>query len=242
MLSRDDLKSVLHELDTSTNKALVCLAVDVSNPKSVAEIKALAQSAGEKSMVKSHVHALLQAKTGIAIHTNLGWELSPKGQQYVKELIAPHLKKTVATISRSLRDEISRISSQQTKEFVEEAVKCFECGFYRAAVVLSWIGAIGLMHEHIMRNRLADFNSEAQRRNPKWKAAKTADDLANMKESDFLDILEALSMIGKSVKLQLVERLNLRNGCGHPNSLMPGENVTSAHIESLINHVFSKFS
>jgi len=53
---------------------------------------------------------------------------------------------------------------------------------------------------------------------PKWKAAKTVDDLATMKEAEFLSVLEALSIIGKSVKQELDRCLRLRNGCGHPNS------------------------
>jgi len=85
---------------------------------------------------------------------------------------------------------------------------------------LSWIGAISVLHHRVVANRLADFNKEALRRDPKWKAAKTVDVLATMKEAEFLSVLEALSIIGKSVKQELDGCLRLRNGCGHPNSLV----------------------
>jgi hypothetical protein len=63
-----------------------------------------------------------------------------------------------------------------------------------------------------------------------------------MKESEFLNVIEAISVIGKSVKQELLKRLELRNGCGHPNSLSIGEHTVSAHIEALILNVFSRFA
>ena len=110
---------------------------------------------------------------------------------------------------------------------------------------LSWVGAVGLMYNHVITKDLASFNAEAQRRDPKWKAAQTPDDLARMKEGDFLDIIatQPLSIIGKNVKEELKNNcLQLRNACGHPSSLVIGENKVAAHLEILILNVFSRFS
>jgi hypothetical protein len=62
-----------------------------------------------------------------------------------------------------------------------------------------------------------------------------------MKEYDFLQVLAAISVIGKSVKDELEVCLKLRNGCGHPNSLLVGEHKASAHIETLIQNVFARY-
>lgn len=79
----------------------------------------------------------------------------------------------------------------------------------------------------------------AKRRDSRWKNAKTSDDLTAMKESEFLNILEHLSVIGKNVKLELQNQcLVNRNSCGHPNSLKIGENTVAAHIELLILYVY----
>jgi hypothetical protein len=43
-----------------------------------------------------------------------------------------------------------------------------------------------------IKNHLAAFNAEAQRVDPKWRQARTADDLGLMKEQDFLDRLAAI--------------------------------------------------
>jgi hypothetical protein len=63
-----------------------------------------------------------------------------------------------------------------------------------------------------------------------------------MKEADFLERFAGIKVIGKNVKTQLVNGLNLRNGCGRPNSLKVGANVVAAHIETLLLNVFDRFS
>lgn len=125
--------------------------------------------------------------------------------------------------------------------FVEEAVKALEVGLYRSAIVLSWVGALAVLYDHIVVNSLSAFNTEAARRDQKWRAAVTPDDLARMKEYDFLQVLAAISIIGKSVKDELEVCLKLRNGCGHPNSLNVAEHKASAHIETLIQNVFARY-
>ena len=144
-----------------------------------------------------------------------------------------------------LRSLLSGMTSKQTAAFLEEAIACFESGHCRACVVLSWVGAISLLYDRIIQHHLAVFNTEAQARDSEWKAAKTKDDLARMKEADFLDIIAAppLSIIGKSVKEELKNNcLQLRNACGHPNSLAVGESRVASHLETLILNVFQPFA
>jgi len=64
-----------------------------------------------------------------------------------------------------------------------------------------------------------------------------------MKEHDFLNVLESLSIIGNNVKQDLQNNgLKLRNACGHPNTLAVGQNMVAAHLERLILNVFSQFT
>jgi len=123
-----------------------------------------------------------------------------------------------------------------------EAIHCFEAKQYRAAVVFSWAGAVALVQKHIFDVKLDQFDAEARRRDSKWKTVKQQDDLGRMKEHDFLDVCEAIGIMGKNVKQILQnECLVLRNACGHPNSVLIAENSVAAHIEKLIKNVFSRF-
>lgn len=137
---------------------------------------------------------------------------------------------------------MASIKDATTRTFIEEAIKCHEAALYRSAIVMSWLAAVGVLHQEVVANHLAAFNTEAVRIDNKWKPAITTDELGKMKEADFLDRLAGINLIGKNVKMQLVNGLNLRNGCGHSNSLKVGPNVVTAHIEMLLLNVFDTFS
>ena len=143
--------------------------------------------------------------------------------------------------AKSLRAHLQKRTSKDTRAFVEEAVSCFERKLYRSAVVLTWIGAISVIYEHVVANKLAEFNAEALKRDAKWRPAKNADGLGRIGEFDFLQICQALGVIGKNVREELEVCLKLRNGCGHPNSLKVAESRVAAHIETLMQNVFEVF-
>ena len=108
-------------------------------------------------------------------------------------------------------------------------------------MVLSWVGAVAVLHDHVISKKLGDFNAEALRRWPKWKAATTGDELAVMKEADFLQVLQAISVIGKNIREELEACLKYRNACGHPSSLKIVETRVVAHVETLMANVFESF-
>ena len=147
-----------------------------------------------------------------------------------------------AAEAESLRALLPKLKNEDGRAFLAEAVVCAEQSLSRAAVVLSWVGAMALLHDRVVAKHLTALNAEASKRDPKWKAAKTADDLGKLKESTFLEIAESIGLIGKNVKQELDTCLKLRNGCGHPNSLKIGTNKVAAHLETLALNVYAPFS
>jgi len=101
---------------------------------------------------------------------------------------------------------------------------------------------MALLHQEVISKHLASFNTEASRRDAKWKPAKSADDLGRINEAAFLEIVQSVGLIGKNVKQELDTCLKLRNGCGHPNSLKVGPNKVAAHIETLALNVYAVFA
>jgi hypothetical protein len=243
LLTAEALTELLHQPALGkTDKLLLCLAVDDGRPKAVKEIKSLAVRAGLRAAKTWNVSDLLSKSAGRAIRTDAGWELRAEGREYVANLAGPMASLPVPKIAAGLRSHLPKLSHPQTAAFIEEAIRCYEQRLYRAAVVLSWVGAVSLLYHEVVTNHLATFNAEAVRRNNKWKNATTVDDLSRMKEKDFLDILDHLSIIGKNVKQELEGCLTLRNGCGHPNSLVIGEQRVAAHVEALLLNVFAPFT
>ncbi|MFZ5733330.1 MAG: hypothetical protein ACOY4O_11375 [Pseudomonadota bacterium] len=244
MLQLDEAKRILHGPKlTSRDQLLVLLGVNPVSPLPVQRIKERCTTAGLPRLAKMNISDVLGSANGFVARTPTGWELQQLGILRVREIAqAANVNLVVSHSSQSLRGHADSISDQLTKSFVMEAIVCFEAHQYRAAVVFSWAGAIALLHGHIFKHKLAEFNTEATRRDAKWRLAKQQDDLGRMKEHDFLDVCETIGVIGKNVKQILQnECLMLRNACGHPNSVSIAENSVAAHIEKLIKNVFSRF-
>lgn len=246
LVPKESLPDLLHEAKfTRLDKLLICLGVSYRTPKRPRDVEALAAGAGLRAVKRWNVSDILAGSKGLAANTDDGWRLSAAGIEHIRKLAGPRLSVAPPPLALTLRGHLSRIKQPHLAEFVEEAIKCFEARLYRSAVVLSWVGALALLYDYVVANELAAFNAEATRRtanskNP-WKPAKTADDLALMKEHEFLQVIEHISVIGKTVKQELEARLKLRNGCGHPNSFALAENTVAAHVEQLILNVYAKF-
>ncbi len=242
LLDLNSLKNLIHQNGLSnTDRLLLCLSFKEAIPKSVAEIKSIAKSVGLAKAKNWNVSSYLAMSKGSAIRTDKGWGLTGEGRRRVAKLAGTLVNTPVPLIAGSLRSHLAGINNEDTQAFLEEAIRCYELKLYRAAVVLSWVGAASLLYDYIIKNKLAEFNAEAKQRDSKWREAKKKDDIARMKEHDFLQVLVAISVIGKSVKDELEGCLKLRNACGHPNSLKIGEHRVSAHIETLILNIFSVF-
>jgi hypothetical protein len=244
MLKLEDAKRIVHGPKlTNREQLLVLLAIEPVEPLPVEKIKERCKVAGLPKLAKTNISDTLGRSSGTVARTAAGWEIQQPGIERIRELAQKvNINLVVTHSSRSLRGHADLISDPLTKSFVMEAIYCFEAKQYRAAVVFSWAGAVALVHKRVFSTRLNEFNTEATRRDAKWRIAKQQDDLGRMKEHDFLDICEAIGIMGKSVKLMLQnECLMLRNACGHPNSASIAENSVAAHIEKLIKNAFSRF-
>lgn len=239
LATRESAKEAIHSQPLTQLEVLIlCLDAGENEVVSTKDLVNLAVELGVAAAKKWNISTVLTRGRGLIIREPEGWCLSSSGKRRAAELNPASL---LQETSGELHECTKGLENTNAKQFLEEAIKCLDSGCMRASVVISWIGAISVLYQFVLKKHLASFNAEAHRRNPKWKNAQSFDDLANMKECDFLEVVCALSIIGKSVKQELEACLKLRNGCGHPNSLVLGELRVKAHIETLINNVFRPF-
>ena len=150
------------------------------------------------------------------------------------------MESTYNNLMNRLCESLSRIEDEDTSSLVKEAIKCYEHNLYRSAIVMSWMAAVYILYKHVCARHLDEFNKEARSKDKSWKNAETIDDLGRMKETVFLDRIEALSIISRSVKNQLKICLSQRNNCSHSNLLELTQTITNAHFETLLLNVFSE--
>ena len=239
-LEMADLKSWLHRQLTQTDKLLLVLA-NIGRPSTIKNVRERAAMAGLRIPNSWNPSTSLRRSKGLAVNTPQGWELTQAGIDHLSVLGVQFGDSAKSNIASGLRTELSRIGDPDTRAFLDEAICCYEAGLHRSAVIMTWVGAVSLLRTHVHTNHLSAFNKEAVRVDAKWKFAKTTDDFNRMKEGDFLDRIAALSIIGNNVKSRLKISLDLRNSCGHPNSLRVGVNTVASHIEVLLLNVFRQF-
>ena len=131
----------------------------------------------------------------------------------------------------------------KVRYFIGNAIKCYQQKIYPEAITALWKAAVCLLSKYVLLMHPREFNDVAKNKTRNnWKEAKTIDDLASsMKESVFLDCLEAISVISPIEKKQLRSCLTLRNIHSHPNSVEITPLVTATYFETLLLHVFNRF-
>jgi hypothetical protein len=244
LLTPEQLKQALHrQATTKTDAALLCVAAAGGKGASTSAVKKLAIEAGFKSAKTVNFTAHLHSAEDKVFKTPAGWELTDIGRKHIAGLAAIELSVSPAAVeAQALRALLPSLKSDEARAFLMESIVCAEQSLFRAAVVLSWVGAVAILHDTVVDKHLPAFNAEAAKPDPtKWKPAKNADDLGRMNEARFLEILQAIGVIGKNVKQELDVCLKLRNGCGHPNTLKIGPNKVAAHLETLAQNVFAVF-
>lgn len=236
-----DLKNLLaNKAFSKQEKVLILLAAEPEGIKSVATIRDLAVSNGLRGAKDWNVSQILSRLDG-AVRLRDGWDITTEGRSNLATLGVGNTSPT-QTLQPTLRSYAATITDVKIKAFVNETIGALEFKLYRAAVVLSWVGAVSVLYEVVLSSYLDAFNVEAMHRLPKWKSATTRDDLSRMKEYDFLQVINSISIIGKNTKDELEQCLKLRNTCGHPNSHVVGEHRVSSHVETLVLNVFSKYA
>lgn len=244
MLTQEQLKQAVHRQRlTKTDVALLCVAAGGSEAVLTTQVRRLAVDSGVKGAATTNWGSHLGSAEDKVFKTVQGWELTKSGREHVASLAAHELSASPAAIqAQSLRALLPQVKNNDARTFLMEAIVCAEQSLFRAAVVLSWVGAMALLHDQTVVAHLSSFNAEAAKRDPKWKPAKTRDDLGKMKEATFLDVAASISLVGKNVKQELDGCLKLRNSCGHPTSLKIGSNRVAAHLEVLALNVYAIFA
>ncbi len=141
-----------------------------------------------------------------------------------------------------LEVEVLRIKSEQTRSFVTEAVNCAKSGNPRAAILMSWIGAVALLQDYVFDNKLKEFNADAVANGVLKRPATNIEDLRGIsKESHFLDSLQRISVIDQATKRGLKRCLDRRNDAGHPSEIKFSNAAVGDHLETLVLNVFQKY-
>jgi hypothetical protein len=236
-----DLRDSLSRNDISIRDKYLLILEDQHIPLTNQRLKEIAKTNGWKKGAVSSPAAFLSSAKGIVVQIPEGWVLTSAGTARIVKLgqgTTLHAQ-VISPLAAALEKHARSVPNSQRAAFISEAVSCLRAQHYRAAIVLSWVGAVSVLYDYVILKKLPAFNKQAAKYLKK--PAQTADDLATIKESVFLDLIEDIRMITPSQKKELKTCLGRRNTAGHPNSQMYREAAVASHIDALIVEVFQRF-
>ena len=182
----------------------------------------------------------LKAKPPKYIKTGIAYKL----QRHTREAVCKKLRgKTVpAKTSATLRSLEDKLPIGANKDFLKEALDCFEIGANRAAVVITWILVMDHLFHYILANRLAEFNVALfNDKGVKLSAILHRDMFNDIKESKFIELCRAAGIISNDIRKILDEKLGTRNSCAHPSGVTVNKSKVVDFIEDLVDNVVLKF-
>ena len=132
------------------------------------------------------------------------------------------------------------------RTYLNEALICYENGAFRAAIVMTWNLAYHHLCDHILKNRLDDFNARwvikfAGMHKNGTKTIKVIDDFMDeLKESEVIAIAKDAGIISKNVFNIMEEKLKKRNSAAHASGVVINELQADAFIDDVVNNVVLK--
>lgn len=129
------------------------------------------------------------------------------------------------------------------REYLIEAINCFEVGAYRASILLVWILVMDHMFDFVFNKHRSAFNVVLAKNNDKRvkiKAITKSNDFSDMSESKFIELCRSARIISNDVRKILDQKLGTRNSCAHPSGILIKRSKASEFIEDLIENVILK--
>ena len=167
-----------------------------------------------------------------------------KLQRHMREALSRKLgaETMTAQTSATLRLLEQKLTAGANKDFLKEAIDCFEVSANRAAIVMTWNLAMDHLFTHIIAHKLADFNTAlAKDKAVKIDIISHRDDFNDIKEIRFIELCRSSSVISNDVRKVLDQKLGIRNSCAHPSGVTVSKSKAIEFIEDLVDNIILKF-
>ncbi len=198
-------------------------------------VSRIPQVLSEESKVRGGKGKFMKAKSQ-------GYELNGSIYASIEKVIEkiPELKQ----LDDDLTALITKVTDNNERRILEEAMKCYQVGSNRAMIILTWITALYHIENHTLTGHLANFNN-AVSKHPDKKVNKLVvrniDDFTDLKEIDLIMLLRTAGVISKSIKNMLDSRLRERNTAAHPSSVSISGPQAIAFAHDMVTNVILKY-
>lgn len=178
---------------------------------------------------------------------NDDWELSLERLRQFQDAhrlpVSDIARQDPAEALHSLR-EAARRAPASYRQYLEEAIDCYEASAYRGAVLMVWAATIDHIYSVIEGHRSGFklLQAENLRRfgtSSSYRKISKKNDLFYINDGNFFLICEDAGVFNKNARNLLEDALRTRNRCGHPTGYMVGREEVVIFVERLINNFIS---
>ena len=151
-------------------------------------------------------------------------------------------RQTSIQVEQLLLELPDKVSDLAEQVFLQEAIACFRCGAFRAAIVMSWNLAFDHLCNYVMKSHLTAFNTQLPIKYPRSRitAIATRDDFSELKEFEVIEICKSARIISGNLQKIMQEKLKRRNIAAHPSSEVILRFQAEDFITDLVNNVVLK--
>lgn len=185
------------------------------------------------------------------------YSLSPVGYRRCRKLFrelpkkppeVPKKTKPAQNARTQLESLTDGITDPAQIAFLEETIKCYNAGAYRATIVMMWALAIDHLRLYILANKLekynqaysASTNKRIQHAFGKTEYIEYIEDFVELDDSIFIELCGIAGVVRKNTKGTLERCLKKRNQAAHPNTVTFTQEIVIAHIQELVHDVIEK--
>jgi len=155
--------------------------------------------------------------------------------QVLKSLIQPFRKELILTAQKSnstpsslvlLHNILGDLPDPDENIYFQEAIRCAQRGFFRAAVILGWCATIDRIHRRIEGIGFTKFNvtsaqmaSQQKGRFKRFNSPQNVNSLSELREvfdTVVLWVIEGMGMIDSNQHTRLKSCFDMRCQCAHP--------------------------
>ena len=217
------------------------LGQEAASPKQIAECFSACDLAVPGN-VAARLSEGLKGRPPKYIKANGGYKL----QRHMREALSRKLGAEQITVqtSATLRGLEHRLPEGTDKDFLKEAIDCFEAGANRATIMMVWILTIDHLFAYILAHKLDAFNDALAKindRSVRVKVIAQRDDFNDLKESRFIEICRTAKIIGNDVRKILDQKLDTRNSSAHPSGVVINKSKVIDFVEDLVENVILKY-
>lgn len=145
-------------------------------------------------------------------------------------------RRVTVEVLKELEGLPAKLSNPLQREYLDEALKCFRAGAWRAAIIMAWNLAYDHLCEHVMAKKLAEFNAQCTG----WKKqfiVNARTDLRKLDERTVIDTCRTATITDKTFDKCLVRNLEIRNDAAHPSGSRYSQSQAEAFMMDIVQNV-----